>query len=225
MDFKIDMDEDNMIFPFCVSFVFFFLYMILQLIDLNKYIKGLDILDASTTTRMTIITTYAVGYYVFFFKLLLQLFVLVVIVTMIVWIIVVLVNIIKKNQAAGGFASAADLRGGAAMELGAALESSAKGVISYIMGIFFSKHPNFLIIFFIVIPIFILLFTIGFSMFYDKDLIEEKNKDTSSKITLTNHNFMMFVIGTLVAFAVCYIFVRYMKNMLVKLWSEAEVPK
>ena len=191
---------------FTVSIVFFFLYMILQLIELNTFVKNMDILDPSKTTRGTFVYVYLVGYYSFIFKIFIQLFTVVVLLTIIVWVIVGVTHIFKTSHNSGGagrgggrgvakYNSASEMRGGTDAEIGNKLYDAFTYVFINVMGIILSR--NFFMVFFIMIPILILFFTIIFAQFYDRDMILNNDADKTTRIMLTNHNFMMMIITML----------------------------
>lgn len=195
----IDMYKPNKGPAFCISMVFFFMYMILQLIDLNTFIRGMDVLDVNKTSRTTIIFSYIVGYFYFFIKLTLQLLTLVILVTIIVWAIIGMTHMLVSSQE-GGFSSAAELRGGSANGLGLKMKNSATTVVEYILGVYFLRH--FYLIFLVIIPILLIFFVIMFSQFYDKQIIVKRDQDNVVRIMATNHNFMILVITALVVFAI-----------------------
>jgi len=188
---------------FTVSIVFFFLYMILQLIELNTFVKSMEILDPTKTTRGTFVYVYLVGYFSFIFKIFIQLFTVVVLLTIIVWIIVGVTHIFKTSQSGGkvvggkGYNSASEMKGGTDAVILTKLQDAFTYVFINVMGIILSH--NFFMIFFIMIPILILFFTIMFAQFYDRDMLLNNNADAdkSTRIMLTNHNFMMMIITML----------------------------
>jgi hypothetical protein len=194
------MYKPNMGIPFTISLILFFLYMILQLIELNTFIKSMDILDVTKTTRSTLVYTYLLGYFVFIFKLFIQLFTIVVIVTVIFWIIIGIFHIFTSINQSGGYNSAAAMRGGEAENLAKKLLNAVIKVITNVMGIVLLN--NFFIIFFVVIPLIILFFTLIFSQFYNRDIIIDKDEANATRITLTNHNFMMMLITLISVFGV-----------------------
>jgi hypothetical protein len=201
------MYKPNMGIAFTISLILFFLYMILQLIELNTFIKSMDILDVTKTTRGTLVYTYLLGYFVFIFKLFLQLFTIVIIVTLIFWIIIGVFHIFTSVNQSGGYTSAAAMRGGEAENLTKKLQNAVIKVFANVMGIILLK--NFFIIFFVVIPLIILFFTLIFSQFYDRDIIIEKDEANATRITLTNHNFMIMLITIISVFCVLILAMDY----------------
>ena len=201
------MYKPNMGIAFTISLILFFLYMILQLIELNTFIKSMDILDVTKTTRGTLVYTYLLGYFVFIFKLFLQLFTIVIIVTLIFWIIIGVFHIFTSVNQSGGYTSAAAMRGGEAENLTKKLQNAVIKVFANVMGIILLK--NFFIIFFVVIPLIILFFTLIFSQFYDRDIIIEKDEANATRITLTNHNFMIMLITIISVFGVLILAMDY----------------
>lgn len=201
------MYKPNMGIAFTISLILFFLYMILQLIELNTFIKSMDILDVTKTTRGTLVYTYLLGYFVFIFKLFIQLFTIVVIVTVIFWIIIGVFHIFTSVNQSGGYTSAAAMRGGEAENLTKKLQNAVIKVFANVMGIVLLK--NFFIIFFVVIPLIILFFTLIFSQFYDRDIIIEKDEANATRITLTNHNFMIMLITIISVFGVLILAMDY----------------
>ncbi len=211
----INMYKPDMAIPLCISLIVFFLYMMLQLVDLNNFVKGLNVLDVNQTTRGTIIYAYMIGYFTLLFKLLLQLITLVVLVTLIMWIIVAMTHMLKSNQEGGGnYSSAAELRGGESGDIGKKMKTIALRVVTYLMGTIFLK--NFFLIFLFIIPMILLVFLIGYSQFYDRNIITTNpvDKDYAPRIMNTNHSFIMMVMTMLLVFGILILCIYYMLEVI-----------
>lgn len=215
----INMYKPNMGIVLAVSLVIFFLYMILQLIEMNTFVKGMDVLDVTKTTRGSLVYTYLVAYFVFFYKLTLNLLTLVVLLTIIMWIIVAMTHMLKSSQE-GGYSSALELRGGSSSELGSKMKVVALKVVTYVMGTYFLK--NFFMIFLVIIPLFILFFTYSFIWFYDRDIIQTKDQDNVARIMATNHNFMILVITTLSVFGILKLVIDYYMKLIMGTKSDGD---
>lgn len=213
----IDMYKPGMGFAYATSLVVFFMYMMLQLIDLNNFVQSMEVTEVEKATRSTLVFAYMVGYFVFFFKLLLNLITLVFLVTIIIWIILGMTQMLVGQEGGGGMhgggpQSAAELRGGSMQDLGKNMAKAAKNVGAHFMGIIFVD--NFYFIFTFIIPIFLLFFLIMFVQFYKRDIILENNQDQKTNIALTNHNFMMLMITTLATFGILKISIDYMYKLI-----------
>ena len=209
----INMYRPSMVIPFAVSLFVFFLYMMLQVIDMNSFVKGMDILDASKSNRASLVFGYLVGYITFFFKLVLQLLTLVVLLTIIFWIIVGMTSMLKDSQSGGGnYASVRELRGGEGGDVGEKMKKVAIKVVTYLMGVFFVK--NFMIVFLFIVPVFILFFTIMYVQFYNRDIMRKKDKEKEALIMGTNHNFMMMVITAIIVFSLVMVSIYYLIDII-----------
>lgn len=209
----INMYSPSMVIPFAVSLFVFFLYMMLQIIDLNSFVKGMEILDASKANKGTLVFAYVAGYISFLFKLMLQLLTLVVLLTLIFWIIVGMTHMLKDSQSGGGnYGSVRELRGGEGGDVGEKMKKVAIKVVTYLMGLFFVK--NFFIVFVFIVPVFILFFTIMYVQFYDRDIMRKKDKEKEALIMSTNHNFMMMVITAIIVFSVVMVSVYYFMDII-----------
>lgn len=209
----INMYRPSMVIPFAVSLFVFFLYMILQIIDLNSFVKGMDILDANKTNKGTLVFAYIVGYISFLFKLMLQLLTLVVLLTLIFWIIVGMTHMLKDSQSGGGsYGSVRELRGGEGGDVGEKMKKVAIKVVTYLMGVFFVK--NFFIVFLFIIPVFILFFTIMYVQFYNRDIMRKKDKEKEALIMGTSHNFMMMTITAIIVFSLVMVSVYYLMDII-----------
>jgi hypothetical protein len=199
---------------FTVSLILFFAYMILELINLNSNIRDMDILNIETTSRATLVYTYVTGYLRFIFKLTMKLLTLGILISIILWIILTIFELLGGGQSGGKYNSAAELRGGSLGELSAKFKNIAVTVIMHIMGTYFLR--NFIFIFLVIIPLFLLFFTMMFSQFYDPKIILAKDGVNAPNITETNHNYMIMVITTLVVFGLLKLLIDYvllfMKN-------------
>lgn len=215
------MYRPSMVIPFAVSLFVFFLYMMLQIIDLNSFVKGMDILDASKTNKGTLAFAYIVGYINFLFKLMLQILTLVVLLTLIFWIIVGMTHMLKDSQSGGGnYGSVRELRGGEGGDVGEKMKKVAIKVVTYLMGVFFVK--NFFVVFLFIIPVFILFFTIMYVQFYDRDIMRKKDKEKEALIMGTNHNFMMMSITAIVVFSLVMVSVYYFMDIIKNPAASAE---
>ena len=200
--------EMNPTIAFTVSLVFFFLYMILQLIELNTFIKNMEVLDVTKTTRGTLVYVYLVGYFSFMFKLFLQLFTVVILLTLIFWIIMGICHIWTHSQSGGKlYNSAAEMKGGSGIEQ--VLQKWAGRAFTNVMGVVLIN--NFFLVFFIIIPLLLLFFIIIFAQFYNRDMIIDNDSDKSTRIMLTNHNFMMMIITMLIVFGIIILASQYYK--------------
>jgi uncharacterized membrane protein len=187
--------------------------MILQIIDLNTFVKGMNVLDVDQTTRGTIVYTYMVGYFVLLFKLLLQLLTLVVLVTLIMWIIVAMTHMLKSNQEGGGsYSSAADLRGGESGDIGKKMKAISLKVVTFLMGTLFLK--NFFLIFLFIIPMILLIFLIMYSQFYDRNIIIKNDNKNAPRIMNTNHSFIIMIITMLLVFGILILCIYYMMEVI-----------
>lgn len=205
----INMYKPSMAIPFCISLIVFFAYMILQLIELNTFVKGMDVTDPTKATKSTLVFAYMVGYLSFFFKLLLQMLTLVVLITLIMWLIIGATHMLRDSQEGGGnYTSARELHGGESGDVGSKMKSIAIKVVTYVMGVIFLR--NFMVIFLFIIPIFLLFFTIMYFQFYDRNSITRRDGDKSTRICMTNHNFMMFMITSLAVFAILSLSITYL---------------
>lgn len=209
----INMYRPSMVIPFAVSLFVFFLYMILQIIDMNSFVKGMDILDASKTNKGTLVFAYLVGYISFLFKLILQLLTLVVLLTLIFWIIVGMTHMLKDSQSGGGnYGSVRELRGGEGGDAGEKMKKVGIKVVTYLMGLFFVK--NFFIVFIFIVPVFILFFTIMYAQFYDRDIMRKKDKEKEALIMGTNHNFMIMAITGIIVLSLVMVSVYYVMDII-----------
>ena len=122
------------------------------------------------------------------------------------------------QEGGGGFSSAAELRGGASNDLGTKMKMVALKVVTYVMGVFFLK--NFFLIFLIIIPIFLVFFTLMFAQFYDSKIIINNDEDHITNIATTNHNFLIMVITTLVVFGTLSLVIDYSTHVIGEITSD-----
>lgn len=214
VSYIIDMYAPGMGFAFTTSLVAFFMYMMLQLIELRSFVQSMDVFDVELTKRSTFLYAHYFGYYVFIFRIIMNLIVLVVLITVIVWLILGMTQIFVGGQSGGGgasygggYESAAHFRGGNLMTLGDRMQSAALSIGKHILGVLFER--NFLMLFFVVNAIFLLFFLIIFVQLYDRDKILDLNQEKKTNIAKTNHNFVLLIITTIVVFALMKTTVDY----------------
>jgi hypothetical protein len=193
---------------FMVGSAFFFLYGIQTLIDINVYIQELNITDLSTVNRATLVYSYMAGYFVFIIRLLIA---LMTIFLLILIVRIIIATVISMFGHGGGQQGGAALKGGAqAIMAGAAMESSnvvstaVKTNMKWILG--FITSPIFFVMFLIVIPCFLFLFLLVYIFFFDKNVVSTE-PEKATRIMLTHHFYLMFIITSL--FVMCFFYCIY----------------
>jgi len=207
---------------FMVASLFFFLYGVQTLMDINDYFKESGITDISTVNRATIVYSYMAGYYVYILRLLLALITIFILILIIRIVIATIISIFNRNGGQEGGGSKGQEGGAQAIMAGAAADSSnivAKAIdvnMRWILG--FIVCPIFLVMFLIVIPLFLFTFLMVYVFFFDKAIvISEQQKST--QIMITHRNFLMFVMTSLLF--MCFVYcIYYFFKMVAKMKRE-----
>ena len=214
-------------YAFYTSLIFFFLYLILQLIDVNSFVKTFDILEVSKTSRTTIVFSYMIAYFYMFVKLILQLLTIVIIMTLIVWVFIAMKSMIGGGDSSGNgggvrkATSAAEFLGGQANSLQDKFIGAILEIFKWILGAVFLN--NFMLIFFIIIPILFLFFLICYVQFYDRKIIIEKDYGKEQLISTTNHNFLMMVMTTMCVFGLLTLTIDYSFEIMNKIHTTVKL--
>jgi len=201
---------------FSISVFLFILYLIINLIDINTFIKELNIMIPDTCTRGSIVFAYLGGYFMLFLKIILALLTLFVITSAIRVLVVIIIGVFKKSsdieQSGGGYLAM----------VGASNEQTYKNIIrtikdntQLILGFF--TVSKFIPTFFVVLPVFLCLTLILISYYYDqKKLIEEKDAQNVQNIMNTNHDLIFYFMICLILICIVYIIHQYLNGTSLK---------
>jgi len=173
------------------SGILFLLYSVINLIEMNGYIKNFNILDVSTCNRGTIIYAYLAGYYMFLLKVIIALVTLFILTLIIRIAISTIVNIFttKPESQSGG---ASQIQKGAAESANLMKVEVVRTNLKYILG--FAILKTFVILFLIFIPLFLFFALFAYSRFFNQQHIIRDNNNEAPKIMLTHHNFLIYLI-------------------------------
>ncbi len=191
---------------FMVSATLFLLYSIINLIDLNGYIKEFNILDVASTPRGRFVFAYMGGYFMFILKVvlaLLTLFILLLIIRIAVSTLIYVFTAIKKEKQVGG---AGPLASKLAADVMNKVQEAVSSNMRWLLG-FITCKP-FIIIFLVIVPIFLFFVLLAYSMFYNPEHIQEVNMTEAPRIMLTHHGFFMFLISSI--FTISFIYAVYL---------------
>lgn len=187
---------------FFVSATLFLLYSVINLIEMDKFIKDFNILDIAQTPRGRFIYSYVSGYFMFVLKVILSLvtlFILLLIIRIAVAALIFVFTAIKKKKQEGGASAIADALKKAVMDK---VEQAVTSNMRILLGFVTSKP--FIIIFLVIVPIFLFFVTLAYSMFYNPEHIQQVNNNESGRIMWTHHGFMMILISSIVLIAFIY---------------------
>ena len=188
---------------FLVSAVLFLLYGIINLIDINGYIKNFNILDVDSVARGTMVYAYVSGYFMFVLKVVIALITLFILTLIIRIAVSTVIRIFTPQKQSGG---AAAIMRGAAVDTSNKVAEAVTANMRWLLS--FMTSPTFLIIFLVIIPIFFLFVLLAYSRFYNQENIKAENMNEAPKIMTTHHNFLVFVMSSL--FAIAFIFTVYL---------------
>lgn len=187
---------------FAVSATLFLLYSIINLIEMNKYIKDFNILNIEETSRGRFIYSYMAGYFMFVLKVILALvtlFILLLIIRVAIATLISVFTAINKKKQKGGASTIADsLKTETLNKVEQAVSSNMRLILGFV-----TTKP-FIIIFLVIVPIFLFFVLLAYSTFYNPEHIQEVNKDESGRIMLTHHGFLVFLISSLFTIAFIY---------------------
>jgi len=196
---------------FAVSLLLFILYLILNLIDINAFIKGLNIMSPDTCTRATMVFAYIGGYFMLFLKIILALMTMFVIVCIGAVMIVMIMSFINKSGAeqSGGYLA---MVGASDSNTYNKVIKTVKYVTQVILGFF--TVQEFIITFMVVLPLFMWMALIAISRYYDsKRLIDDQDPEKTQNVMSTNHEFLFFFMISLIITGILYIVYNYFSKL------------
>jgi len=188
-----------------LSATLFLLYSVINLIDMNGYIKNFNVLDVGTYDKGTMIYAYIAGYYMFLLKVIIALVTLFILTLILRVAVSTIVDVFtpKPNSQSGG---AAEIHAGAAESANLMKNEVVRSNLKYILG--FTILKSFVILFLILIPLFLFFTLFAYSKFYNQQHVQNNNKDNAPKIMLTHHNFLIYLIVCL--FIITFIYSVYL---------------
>lgn len=201
---SIDIYSPSALMAVMLSGTLFLLYSVINLIDMNGYIKDFNILDVGTCTRATMIYAYIAGYYMFLLKVIIALVTLFILTLIIRIAVSTIIDIFapKPGQAGG----AAAIHAGAIASANLMSVEVVRSNLKYILG--YITLRTFVILFLVIIPIFLFFAIFAYSKFYNQEHIQSENNNEAPKIMSTHHNFLIYLIVSL--FAITFIYSIYM---------------
>ena len=193
---------------FVFSGMLFFLYSILVLLDSSNYVKTFNILDTSQTTRGSLIYAYFAAYLMLMLKVLLLLVTIFLLILIIRIIIATILHIFTPEQQSGGGIN--EMRAGAFKNHSNKIVDAIYSTMRWMLGFVISSH--FILIFLILIPAFLYFSLIAYVRFYNQENVNTQDKNNSGRIMTTHHNFLMFLITSLLLFAYSFCIYLYFKS-------------
>lgn len=196
---------------FGISILLFTLYLILNLIDINTFIKGLNIMSPDTCTRSTMVFAYIGGYFMLFLKIILALLTMFVMLCIGTVLIVMILGVVKKGGAeqSGGYLN---MVGASDSSIYGTIIKWVKRVTQVILGFF--TVQEFIITFMVVLPLFMWMALIAISRYYDsKRLINDQDPEKTQNVMSTNHDFIFFFMVSLIVIGMLYIVFNYFSHI------------
>jgi hypothetical protein len=202
---SIDIYSPTALMAVMLSATLFLLYSIINLIDMNGYIKNFNILDVGTYDRGTMIYAYIAGYYMFLLKVIIALITLFILTLILRITVSTIMDVFtqKSNLQSGG---AAQIQAGAAESVNLMKNEVVRSNLKYILG--FTILKSFVILFLIIIPLFLFFALFAYTKFYDQEQVQNHDKNNAPKIMLTHHNFLIYLIVSL--FIITFIYSIYL---------------
>jgi hypothetical protein len=188
---------------FLLSAVLFLLYSIINLIDINGYIKNYNILDVDSVSRGTMVYAYMSGYFMFVLKVVIALVTLFILTLIIRIAVATVIRIFTPKKQSGG---ASIIMQGAASDMTNKVAEAVTSNMRYLLA--FITSPSFIVIFLVIVPIFLFFALLGYSRFYNQEHIKQENSNEAPRIMTTHHNFLLFLISSL--FTIGFIFTVYL---------------
>lgn len=203
-----DKNNSTHIRAFAFSGILFLLYSILVLMDSGKYVMSFNVLDVSQTTRGSLIYSYFSAYVMFVLKVLVLLITIFILILIIRIIISTILHIFTPEKQSGGGIN--EMRAGALRDHSNKIMEAVYSTMRWMLGFIISS--NFIIIFLILTPLFLYFALTAYVRYYNQENIMAQNKDNSSRIMMTHHNFLMFFITSLALFAFIFCVYLYFKS-------------
>jgi hypothetical protein len=201
---SIDIYSPSALMAVMLSGTLFLLYSVINLIDMNGYIKNFNILDVGTSTRAMMIYAYISGYYMFLLKVVIALVTLFILTLIIRIAVSTIIDIFsnKKDQSGG----AAEIHAGAIASAHLMSVEVVRSNLKYILG--YITLNTFVILYLIIIPVFLFFGIFAYLKFYNQEHVQSENNNEAPRIMATHHNFLVYLIVSL--FTITFLYSIYM---------------
>ena len=159
---------------------------------MDEYAKKTVIGDVANTERHVLVFVYSFGYCIFLIRLIISILIMFVLTLLIRIMLAIIFDVFETGSGSNNV-----------------IKKAFVEHISWILSVMSSPIAPLIVL--IILPIFIIVFMFAYCYYYDQKNILDTEDDVSkiSKIMMTYHNFIIFLLSSLITIGFCLIIYQW----------------